>query len=401
MSISQPFTTSSFALNGIRDDVRDIGASLIREVAHLGMGRDNIVPLWFGEPDQPTPEFIRKAAIAALEAGDTFYQPNRGITPLRDALADYGNRLYGTSLAAGNITVTVSGLNALMIAMQSILKAGDRLVTTAPIWPNIVAMPKVLGAHVATVPLRVGNAGDIGWQLDIDELITACTPDTRAILINSPNNPTGWVMPADDQKRLVEFATERGIWLIADEVYARLIYDGSEAAPSFVPYVTDDTRIMVINSFSKSWAMTGWRLGWITAPCGVGDQLEKLMEFNVSCPAGFVQQAGIAAVTQGEDFVAQSRAQYQRARAAIIERLRDMNRIHLPRADGAFYAFFRVEGVDDTLAFAKDLLLSEGIGLAPGEAFGPEGAGHIRACYAVSEGRIHKAMDGLAKFLKR
>ena len=398
MSVSDDLSVSPFAANGIRNDVRDIGASLIREVAHLGMGRENIVPLWFGEPDQPTPEFIRRAAIAALEAGDTFYQPNRGIMPLRDALAVYGNRLYGTALDRENITVTVSGLNALMIAMQSILKAGDRMVTTAPIWPNIIAMPKVLGAQVTTVPLR---AGDDGWQLDIDEFIAACAPGTRAILINSPNNPTGWVMSAEDQKRLVDFATERGIWLIADEVYARLIYDGSDVAPSFVPYVNDDTRIMVINSFSKSWAMTGWRLGWITAPKGVGGELEKLMEFNVSCPAGFVQQAGIVALEQGEEFVASSRARYSRARAAIIERLRDMNRIHLPEADGAFYAFFRVDGVEDTLSFAKELLLSEGTGLAPGEAFGTEGGGHIRACYAVSEDRIHRAMDGLARFLKR
>ena len=398
MSVSDDLSVSPFAANGIRNDVRDIGASLIREVAHLGMGRENIVPLWFGEPDQPTPEFIRRVAIAALEAGDTFYQPNRGIMPLRDALAVYGNRLYGTSLDPENITVTVSGLNALMIAMQSILKAGHRMVTTAPIWPNIIAMPKVLGAQVTTVPLR---AGDDGWQLDIDEFIAACAPGTRAILINSPNNPTGWVMSAEDQKRLVDFATERGIWLIADEVYARLIYDGSDVAPSFVPYVNDDTRIMVINSFSKSWAMTGWRLGWITAPKGVGGELEKLMEFNVSCPAGFVQQAGIVALEQGEEFVASSRARYSRARAAIIERLRDMNRIHLPEADGAFYAFFRVDGVEDTLSFAKELLLSEGTGLAPGEAFGTEGGGHIRACYAVSEDRIHRAMDGLARFLKR
>jgi aspartate/methionine/tyrosine aminotransferase len=126
-----------------------------------------------------------------------------------------------------------------------------------------------------------------------------------------------------------------------------------------------------------------------------------MMEFNVSCPAGFVQQAGIAALEQGEEFVASSRARYSRARAAITERLRDMNRVHLPEAEGAFYAFFRVDGVEDTLTFAKTLLLSEGIGLAPGEAFGPEGAGHIRACYAVSEDRIHRAMDGLGRFLKR
>ncbi|MFH1804715.1 MAG: pyridoxal phosphate-dependent aminotransferase [Pseudomonadota bacterium] len=395
---SHDISENSGALQGIRPDVRAIGASLIREIAHLGMGRDGVVPLWFGEPDQPTPDFIRKAAMIALEAGDTFYQPNRGIGPLRNALAVYGNGLYGTALTGDNMTVTVSGLNAIMIALQAVLKAGDRMVTTAPIWPNIVAIPQVLGAQVTSVPLR---AGDQGWHLDIDEFKAACTPDTKAILINSPNNPTGWVMPPDDQKKLVDFAAERGIWLIADEVYARLIYNGQDAAPSFVPFIHEDARIMVINSFSKSWAMTGWRLGWITAPASIGGEIEKLMEFNVSCPAGFIQKAGVVALRDGESFVASSRQRYSRARVALIDRLRDMNRIHLPGGDGAFYAFFRVDGVDDTVSFAKNLLLSEGIGLAPGEAFGPDGAGYIRACYAVSEDRIHQAMDGLARFLKR
>ncbi|WP_417845082.1 pyridoxal phosphate-dependent aminotransferase [Thalassospira sp.] len=400
MSNANFATRNPFVHQGIRQVVRDITPSQIREVAHLGMGRENVVPLWFGEPDQPTPEFIRQAAMDALAAGDTFYQPNAGIAPLRDALAGYMNGLYQTMLGPDNVIVTVSGLNAIMVTLQAVLGAGDHLVTTAPIWPNIVAIPRVLGADVSTVPLRAdGEKG--GWQLDLDALFAACGANTKVILLNTPNNPTGWMMPADDQARLVEFADKHGIWIIADEVYARLVYNGQNHAPSFVPFMTENSRIMVINSFSKAWAMTGWRLGWITAPAAITGELEKLMEFNVSCPAGFIQQAGIVALRDGEDFVVSSRNRYARSRDVLVERLSSMPRIILPEAEAAFYAFFKVDGVSDTLAFAKNLLLDEGIGLAPGEAFGPEGAGYIRACYAVSEERIHRAMDGLERFLVR
>ncbi len=392
------FTASSpFVLEGIRPVVRDIAPSQIREVAHLGMGRDDVVPLWFGEPDQPTPEFICRAAMAALSLGDTFYQPNAGIAPLRAALTDYMNGLYGTALAPDNVIVTVSGLNAIMVALQAVLGAGDHLVTTAPIWPNLVAIPRVLGATVTTVPLQADQ--NTGWQLDLETLFAACTPATRVILINSPNNPTGWMMSAADQAKLVEFAHQRGIWIIADEVYARLVYDGQNAAPSFVPLMQEDRRIMVINSFSKAWAMTGWRLGWITAPKAACVELEKLMEFNVSCPAGFIQQAGIVALHDGEEFVASARARYARSRTVLVARLSAMPRVMLPAADAAFYGFFHIDGVTNTLGFAKQLLNEQGIGLAPGEAFGPEGAGFIRACYGVSEDNIHQAMDGLERFL--
>ena len=390
-------SSNSFVSEGIRSVVRDIAPSQIREVAHLGMGRDDVVPLWFGEPDQPTPEFICRAAMDALAAGDTFYQPNAGIAPLRAALSDYMNGLYGTALLPDNVIVTVSGLNAIMVALQAVLGAGDHLVTTAPIWPNLVAIPRVLGASVTTVPLQADAKA--GWQLDLQALFDACRPSTKVILLNTPNNPTGWMMSEGDQAKLVAFAEERGIWIIADEVYARLVYNGQDYAPSFVPFLHEDRRIMVINSFSKAWAMTGWRLGWITASRAACIELEKLMEFNVSCPAGFIQQAGIVALREGEDFVATARARYARSRQVLVDRLSAMPRVMLPAADAAFYAFFHIDGVTDTLAFAKKLLGEQGIGLAPGEAFGPEGAGFIRACYAVSEDRIHQAMDGMERFL--
>ncbi|RCK53614.1 aspartate aminotransferase [Thalassospira profundimaris] len=390
-------SSNSFVSEGIRSVVRDIAPSQIREVAHLGMGRDDVVPLWFGEPDQPTPEFICRAAMDALAAGDTFYQPNAGIAPLRTALSDYMNGLYGTALLPDNVIVTVSGLNAIMVALQAVLGAGDHLVTTAPIWPNLVAIPRVLGASVTTVPLQADAKA--GWQLDLQALFDACRPSTKVILLNTPNNPTGWMMSEGDQAKLVAFAEERGIWIIADEVYARLVYNGQDYAPSFVPFLREDRRIMVINSFSKAWAMTGWRLGWITASRAACIELEKLMEFNVSCPAGFIQQAGIVALREGEDFVATARACYARSRQVLVDRLSAMPRVMLPAADAAFYAFFHIDGVTDTLGFAKKLLGEQGIGLAPGEAFGPEGAGFIRACYAVSEDRIHQAMDGMERFL--
>jgi len=271
--------------DAMRRIVHDLPPSAIREVAHLGMETPGCIALYFGEPDVPTPAFIRDAGAQALRDGDTFYQPNRGVPALRDALATYMSGLYDRPFERSHVTVTVSGLNGLLLAMQCIVDPGDHVVTTVPLWPNLIAMPRIMGANVTTVAL---TSDDQGWHLDLERLFDSCTDKTRVILLNSPNNPTGWMMSADEQRALLEFTRARGIWLLADEVYARIVYD-SDAAPSFLSLMTDQDQIIVVNSFSKSWAMTGWRLGWITAPPTLGPQFEKMMEFNISCPPGFAQ----------------------------------------------------------------------------------------------------------------
>jgi aspartate/methionine/tyrosine aminotransferase len=296
--------------SGLRAAIEALPASRIREVANAGIGRKDVIPLWFGEPDVPTPSFICDAAADALAAGDTFYQPNAGILALREALADYMNRLYGTALTPGNVIVSASAMNALMLVMQALVDPGDVVVTTTPAWPNLPAVPRILSGAIRPVPLTPGNAG---WRLDLDRLLDACDARTKVIFLNSPNNPTGWMMTSEQQREVLAFARPRGIWIVSDEVYARIVYD-RPVAPSFLEFAEPEDRVIVVNSFSKSWAMTGWRLGWITAPKGLLETFEKLTEFNIAGPPGFVQRAGVVAARDGEQFVEQTVARFGRAR---------------------------------------------------------------------------------------
>jgi aspartate/methionine/tyrosine aminotransferase len=381
--------------SGLRASIEALPASKIREVANAGMGRRDIIPLWFGEPDVPTPEFICEAAAKALREGDTFYQPNRGVPLLRETLAGYMNDLYGTDLGPEHVTVSVSGMNALMLVMQSLIEPGDAVVTTTPSWPNLPAVPQVLGGEIRSVPLI--PAAD-GWTLDLERLFAACDTRARALFLNSPNNPTGWMMTGEQQRSVLEFARSRGLWIVADEVYARIVYD-QPFAPSFLQIAEPSDRLIVVNSFSKSWAMTGWRLGWITAPPEVGPVLEKLTEFNIAGPAGFIQQAGVVAVRDGEGFVREIGARYGQARDLVVERIGAMPGVFLPKPHAAFYAFMQVQGLDDSLAFAKELLQRTGVGLAPGAAFGPGGEGNLRLCFAASRQALKQALDRLEGFL--
>lgn len=380
---------------GVPGTIRDLPASAIRDVANAGIGRPDIIPLWFGEGDLVTPPFVRAAAIRSLEAGETFYEPNRGIPDLRSRIARYLSDLYQRPFGPEHVTVTGSGLNALMIACQSVLEPGAGVVATTPVWPNLIAIPTILRAEVKPAALQPANRG---WRLDLDRLFAACDERTRLILINTPSNPTGWMADADEIRAILAFARERGLWVIADEVYARIVYD-REAAPSFLPLMEDQDRLIVVNSFSKSWCMTGWRLGWLTATPALGPTFEKLMEFNTSCAPRFVQQAGLAALDQGEDFIRTINERYGRSRDLMLERLQPLARVTLPTPEAAFYGFFKAAGVDDGIAFAKRLVAEAGVGLAPGEAFGAQSAGWLRLCYATSPERLGQALDRLVPAL--
>jgi aspartate/methionine/tyrosine aminotransferase len=383
---------------GLRPTIEGLPSSKIREIAHAGMGRADRVPLWFGEPDTSTPKFICDAAARALAAGDTFYQPNPGIPELRLTLAEYMNGVYGTRLAPENVTVSASAMNALMLTMQALVDPGDVVVTTTPSWPNLPAVPQILSGRVRSVPLKPGNAG---WRLDLDRLFDACDSRTRVIFLNSPNNPTGWVMSAGQQKEVLAFARRRGIWIVSDEVYARIVFD-RRFAPSFLEHAEADDRVIVVNSFSKTWAMTGWRLGWITAPAALGPSFEMLTEYNIAGPPGFVQRAGIVAVRDGEPFVAEIVARYRAARDLVIDRVSAIPRLSLPRPEAAFYAFIRVDGMQGSVAFAKDLLARTGVGLAPGAAFGDDDQpfdDYLRLCFAATLPTLERAFDRIGDYL--
>ena len=379
-----------------RSAVQGLRASLIRDVANAGSGLPDVLPFWFGESDRVTPAFIRDAASAALRDGATFYTHNLGTAPLRDAIAAYVSARHGAT-SADTIAVTSSGVSALMLAAQMLVGPGDRVVAVTPLWPNLVEIPKILGAHVECVPL---GHGDAGWQLDVDRLLATLTPDTRMLLVNSPNNPTGWTMSRDDQRTVLAHCRRHGIWLVADEVYERLAF-GPGGAPSFLDVASRDDRVVVVNSFSKAWAMTGWRLGWLVAPASVMSDLSKLVEYNTSCAPGFVQAAGEVALRDGEPFVQSFVTSLRDARDHLVAALRTLPGVDVPPPPGAMYLFLRLPGADDSLAFCKALVREAGLGLAPGRAFGPEGEGFVRWCYACAPARLDAGVERLRNFLAR
>jgi aspartate/methionine/tyrosine aminotransferase len=388
---------------GARPTVRSLVASQIREVANAGLGDPDILPFWFGEPDEVTPAYIREAAVAALAAGETFYTLNFGIPELRSALAAYVSALRRSdavdAITPGRIAVTASGMSALMLAVEALISPGDRVVCITPLWPNLTEIPKILGADVVRAPLAFGHRG---WHLDLDHLLSVLTPGTRAVLINSPNNPTGWTLNRDEQGAILAHCRRHGIWIIADDVYERLYYatDGAAVAPSFLDVASETDRLVSTNSFSKAWLMTGWRLGWIVAPQALMPDLGKLIEYNTSCSPVFVQRAGVVAVTQGESTVVHTLQRFRRARDLLTDRLNRIPGIEAPPPAGAMYAFFRVEGVVDSLAFCKRLVRDGKLGLAPGTAFGREGDGFVRWCFAASDDRLLEGIRRLTQFLR-
>lgn len=374
-----------------RDAIRGLRGSRIREVSNAGLHLPDVLPFWFGESDQVTPAFIRKAAADALESGATFYTHNLGIPRLRSALADYVGRLHGPT-AMENVVVTSAGVNALMLAAQLVIGPGDRTVAVTPLWPNVVEIPKILGAEVETVSLEFGEAG---WALDVERLLAALTPGTRALIVNSPNNPTGWVMPADAQRVVLDHCRLHGIWVIADEVYERLYFGDGVAAPSFLDIASRDERVICVYSFSKSWLMTGWRLGWMVLPAGLTEDLGKLIEYNTSCAPSFVQEAGIVAVSEGETFVRQLVLDLRHSRDHLVAALSTVPGAEVHAPLGAMYVFFKLDQAADSLAFCKRMVREARVGLAPGSAFGDDGEGYIRWCYACRPERLD---EGVMRF---
>ncbi len=379
-----------------RPALAEIPGSLIREVSEVGRYMPDVIQLWFGEPDTVTPDFVREAAKAALDDGKTFYAPNPGIPPLREAIAAYlarNNRPVGTS----RVAVTASGVNALMLVAQALLSPGDRVVIPSPAWPNMDGIARVMGAEVADLPLRLMNGV---WRADLDELLAAITPATRLLFLNSPGNPTGWTLTSAEQRAILDKCRQTGTWILSDDVYERLYFAG-DAAPSFLEIADEQDRVVSVNSFSKSWAMTGWRLGWIVAPPALMDAIGKLNEFNMSSAPTFIQHAGVVALDKGDAFIAETRARYLKARDIAHAALSSIPGITAPRPDGAMYLFLKVEGCTDSLALAKSLLHSARVGIAPGAAFGAGGEGHLRLCFAQSEARIREASTRLAEALSK
>jgi aspartate/methionine/tyrosine aminotransferase len=381
----------------MRDVIEQLPGSKIREVANAGLGRADVLPFWFGESDEPTPAFIRDAAIRSLNDGETFYAHNLGLPELREALAAYASALHGP-IDAGRIAVTSSGVNALMLAMQALAGAGDEVVVVVPVWPNLTAQPAILGANVKRVSLTA-RAG--AWQLDLAQLLDAVTPQTRVLLVNAPNNPTGWTLTRAEQQAILAHCRRTGTWIIADEVYERVYFaPGAACAPSFLDVAQPDDRLVVAHSFSKSFLMTGWRLGWLVLPPALVPAMGKLIEFNTSCAPVFVQRAGLAGLAGAADFVPGLIGRLKHCRDTLLPQLQALPGVQVATPDGGMYAFFRIDGHDDSLALAKRLVVEAGLGLAPGAAFGDEAEGWLRWCFASRDpSRLTQGVGRLKSFL--
>ena len=382
----------------MRPAIEALPGSRIREVANAGLGRSDVLAFWFGESDEVTPPAIREAAARSIAAGETFYSHNLGLPELRQAIAAYTSVLH-RPLDMHRIAVTSSGVNALMLAMQMLAGPGDEVVAVVPVWPNLTAQPQILGARVTRVALKPQGGT---WKLDLGELIARVTPATRVLLVNAPNNPTGWSLTRAEQQALIEHCRRTGTWIIADEVYERLYsVDGATAAPSFLDVAEPDDRLVVAHSFSKSFLMTGWRLGWLVLPAACEGDIGKLIEFNTSCAPVFVQRAGFAGLAMAQEFVPGLVAQLRERRDQLVGGLQRLPGVSVATPSGGMYAWFRVDGEDDSLAFAKRLVAEHGLGIAPGSAFGPEGEGWLRWCFAARDpSRLAAGLDRLAAAIR-
>jgi aspartate/methionine/tyrosine aminotransferase len=387
----------------MRQVIADLSASRIREVANAGLGRSDVLAFWFGESDEVTPMSVRDAAVTSIEAGETFYAHNLGLPALREALAGYVSSLH-RPVGAERIAVTSSGVSALMLAQQALVDAGDEVVVVVPVWPNLTAQPAIMGARVRRVSLRA----ECGvWRLDMDALLAAVTSGTRVLVLNAPNNPTGWTLTRHEQQVILDHCRRTGTWIVSDEVYERLYYPDvlplpgqAVCAPSFLDLAEPDDRLVVVHSFSKSFLMTGWRLGNLVAPAALIEQLGKLIEFNTSCAPVFVQRAGLAALADAPVAVPALQSRLRVCRDTLVGALRTVPRVEVATPPGAMYAFLRVEGETDSLALAKRLVTEHGLGLAPGTAFGDEAEGWLRWCFASRQPqRLLQGVDRLARAL--
>ncbi|MER9022455.1 pyridoxal phosphate-dependent aminotransferase [Mesorhizobium sp. M0815] len=383
-------------IDTLRAEARAAPESGIVAVMNRGRGRDGMIPLWAGEGDLPTPAFITDAAAKALAAGETFYTWQRGIPELRQALARYYTRHFGKTFANEEFIVTGSGMHAIQMAIDAVAGKGDELVYLSPAWPNFAAAAGVAGAVPVAVTLdQSGN----GWSCDVDKIAAAITPRTKALFVNTPSNPTGWTADKETLQAILDLARERGLWIIADEIYS-LFHYGHGRAASFIDIMADEDRILFVNSFSKNWAMTGWRIGWIKIHPALQQVFENLVQYSTSGVAQFMQRGAVVALDEGDAFIVE---QVERARAArdlVCGILAETGRARFTVPQGAFYLFFAVDGITDSRAAAFDMVDRANVGLAPGTAFGPGGEAFLRLCFHRRLDQLEEAAHRLAKWMK-
>ena len=391
----------------MRRTILNLEESKIREVANAGLGRSDVLAFWFGESDEVTPDFIRQAAIDSLQRGETFYAHNLGLPELRKAIAQAMTQKHTAPeglapIQAQRIAVTAGGVNALMLAVQALVDAGDEVVAVTPVWPNLTAQAVIMGAKLTTVALTAqtqkNTAGDAGvWTLDLPKLLSQITTQTKLLIVNAPNNPTGWTLSREEQSAILQHCRKTGTWILADEVYENLYYEPTHnyCAPSFLDLAAPEDRLVVVHSFSKSYLMTGWRLGWLVMPQSMESAMGKLIEFNTSCASVFTQRAGIVALERREDVTPRLVQHLKACRDTLVPALQSLPGVQVASPKGGMYAFFQLPGHADSLVTAKRLVSAAGLGLAPGIAFAPESSAWLRWCFASND--LARLTDGVGR----
>ena len=387
-------------LDEIRPAMRGVASSGIVELFNYGRGRQGLIPLWVGEGDLPTPPFVSEAAKASLDRGETFYTAQRGVPELREAIAAYMTRVYGAAPGGGAFSpetffVTIGGMHAIEIATRLVVGPGDEALIPSPAWPNFVGALEISGARAVSVSL--GRAGR--WSLDPEKLAAAVTPATRAIFLNSPANPTGFIATRDEIAETLKIARRNRLWIIADEIYGRITFDGVRA-PSFHDVMAPDDKIMFVQTLSKNWAMTGFRVGWLEAPAALGEVIENLIQYTTSGVPVFAQRGATAALNEGEAFLAGQIERCRQSRDILCEELAAIGRVRFFEPEAAFYLFCAIDGFPDSRALAFRLVDEAGVGAAPGEAFGLGGEGWLRLCFARDPAQIAEAARRMARWLR-
>ena len=382
----------------VAPSLNQIQPSRIRELANVAFTMDGVYKLQFGESNMPTPAYIKEAATKAINDGWTFYSENAGLPALREAIARKYTALHKVELdPQREIVVTASGVQALNLTIRCTIDPGDEALILSPNWPNGTEIVRMFGAIPREIPLVLHNHR---FAIDFAALEAALTPRTRLLLYTSPSNPLGWVATVEEQQQLLDFARRHGLWLLADEVYERIYYQGP-AAPSILRLCTRDDAVIVAQSFSKSYCMTGWRLGWAVARADLIAKAGPLNEFIVSHAATFIQRAGLAALEQGEDEIAARAELFHERMNFCYQALAATSGVTVPKPEGAFYLFPHVEGVTDSFAFCLALLKETKVAVAPGVAFGVGGEGALRICTASDLSILEPAMERLVRFIER
>ena len=382
----------------LAQNLSTVAPSRIRELADIAFTMDGVFKLHFGESDMPTPEYIKEAACQAMDEGYTFYTENAGLLSLREAIAKKYFELHELKVdPKSEIVITASGVQALNVSIRCVIDPGDEAIILSPNWPNATSIVSLFGGRPIEIPYKSNRKR---FEIDFDALESAVTPKTKLLVYTSPSNPLGWVANTSEQRSLLDFCRKNRLWLMADEVYERLYFAGP-IAPSILKLCSRDDAVIVVHSFSKSYCMTGWRLGWMVARSDLIHKASQLNEFIVSHAPSMLQRAGKIALEKGEKDIESMKDSIQKRVNFCFEALSSIESVSLPQPEGAFYLFPRIKGVTDSFSFALSLLKETKVSLSPGVAFGNGGEGSVRICCAADLSILEPAMERFAMFLEK